>query len=267
MRLPAPLGTPRWWVGHALVIAVVVSFTQFGFWQLRRHEQRMERNDVTRERLAAAPVTLPEAQAEIDRLVAAGVPVALAARDLRVRVEGVFEATDEVLRRPVSRDGRPGYHVVTPLRLADDLLAPRLWVERGWVSDAVTTVPVADAAPPDGWVEVIGRLQAPLLPPTGIVAAMAPRDPPTGRLTTVAYLDPERLADQVQGPLLSVVLLLEESTPASSGTWPLPIEPPTLTLGSHLGYAIQWFSFVAITIIGYAALTRRVVRDHAVARP
>jgi cytochrome oxidase assembly protein ShyY1 len=250
-------------VGHALVVAVVVSFTQFGFWQLRRHEQRMERNDVTRARLAAEPIPLRDALAEIERLVAEGVPAALAIRDLRVQVSGVFEPDDEVLRRPVARDGRPGYHVVTPLRLGDAAEAERLWVERGWVSDVFDRVPLADAPPPAGRVEVVGRLQALTPTPSGFLAAFAPRDPPTGRLVTVAYLDPQRLAGQVRGPLLPLALALESSTPAQPAAWPLAILTPELTLGSHLGYALQWFSFVLITIIGYAALTRRVVREAA----
>ena len=34
-----------------------------------------------------------------------------------------------------------------------------------------------------------------------------------------------------------------------------------VTSGPHLGYAIQWFAFVAITVVGYAALLRRVMRE------
>jgi surfeit locus 1 family protein len=270
------LTTPKWLFGHVLVLAVVVSFTQFGFWQLRRHAERSALNEVTVARASAAPVALDEALAAAAEEVAGGAPArpldaarpldpALALRDRRVRVAGWFEPEDEVLRRPVSRNGMPGYHVVTPLRLEDDPDGRRLWVERGWVPDTFDQVPVAEAAPPEGRVEVVGWLRATTAPPTGWVAAIAPRDPPTGRLTTVAYLDPERLGDQVGGPLVPAVLWLESvegSTAPVTADWPAPPEPHEVTLGPHLGYAIQWFAFVLITVIGYAALLRRVTREN-----
>lgn len=269
--MAARLTTPKWIFGHVLVLAVVVAFTQFGFWQLRRHAQRATLNEVTVARAAAAPVALDEALAAAAAEVAAGAEPArpvdpeLALRDRRVRVTGWFEPEDEVLRRPVSRDGRPGYHVVTPLRLAGDADGRRLWVERGWVPAAFDRVPVAEAAPPAGLVEVVGWLRATTSAPTGWVAAIAPRDPPTGRLTTVAYLDPERLGDQVAGPLVPAVLWLEaiegSAAPIAADAWPLPPEPHEVTAGPHLGYAIQWFSFVLVTIVGYAALLRRVARE------
>ncbi|MFU8888644.1 MAG: SURF1 family protein [Trueperaceae bacterium] len=257
--------TPKWLFGHLLVLAVVVSFTQFGFWQLRRHAERSARNEVTVGRAAAEPVALDEALAAAAAEAADGLDAAQALRDRRVRVAGWFEPEDEVLRRPVSRDGMPGYHVVTPLRLEDDPDGRRLWVERGWVPDAFDAVPVAEAAPPEGRVEVVGWLRATTAPPTGWVAAIAPRDPPSGRLTTVAYLDPERLGDQVGGPLVPAVLWLESdvgSAPAvAAQTLPLPPEPSGVTSGPHLGYAIQWFAFVLVTVVGYAALLRRVTRE------
>ena len=257
--------TPKWLFGHVLVLAVVVSFTQFGFWQLRRHTERSARNEVMLARAGAAPVALDEALAAAAAEAAAGVDPALALRDRRVRVAGWFEPEDEVLRRPVSRNGMPGYHVVTPLRLEDDPGGRRLWVERGWVPDDFDRVPVAEAPPPEGRVEVVGWLRATTAPPTGWVAAIAPRDPPTGRLTAVAYLDPERLGDQVGGPLVPAVLWLESivgSTPADAAqSWPAPPEVDEVTLGPHLGYAIQWFAFVVVAVVGYAALLRRVTRE------
>lgn len=247
---------------------MLVSFTQFGFWQLQRHEQRTARDAIAQERLAAAPVPLDEAVAAALADVASGVPARDAFHARRVVATGVFEAADEVLRRPVSRDGAPGYHVVTPLALADDPDGRRLWVERGWVPQELgRTVPVAEAAPPAGVVEVVGWLRAPDVPPTGWVATLAARDPAEGRLAQVAYVDLARLAGQVAGPAVPAVVLLESVRPASPGTWPLAPEAPVLGPGPHLGYAIQWFAFTLVTLIGYPALLLRVRRETAGAVP
>lgn len=256
-----PLLTPKWLVGHALALTVVISFTQFGFWQLRRHEQRAERNAVAEARLATAPVALDVALDAALAEVATGSAPRNAFHARRVAVTGTFEPADEVLRRPVSRDGAPGYHVVTPFALADDPQGRRLWVERGWVPQAMNEVPVVDAPPPAGAVDVVGWLRAPDVPPTGWVAALAPRDPTDGRLRVVAYVDLERLTDQVAGPTVPAVMLFETAAPPAPTALPLPPESPVVGLGSHLGYAIQFFAFTAIALIGYPALLRRARRE------
>lgn len=239
------------------MLIVLVAFSQFGLWQLRRHAEVAERNAVLVERLAQAPVELDAALAAAAVQEAQGADADEAVRFRRVAVAGTFEPDDEVLRRPVSRDGAPGYHVVTPLRLAGDPDGRRLWVERGWVPQAFDEVPVPEAPPPPGEVEVVGWLRGTTGPPSGWVAALAPRDPPSGRLVTVAYLDPERLADQVAGPLVPAVLWLESLVPDPGARWPRPPETPAVDPGPHLAYAIQWFAFALVTIVGYSALLRR----------
>lgn len=253
--------TPKWLVGHLLVVSVLVSFSQFGLWQWRRHLDRSERNAVIAARLEQPPQPLAEALAAARAEIAAGATPEAALRFRRVVAVGEFEPQDEILRRPVSRDGVPGYHVVTPLRLSDDLEGWRVWVERGWVSDAVTEVPVVSAPPPAGAVAVVGWLRATTTPPTGPLAAIAPRDPPTGRLVSAYYLDPLRLGDQVAGPLLEGVLFFEAYAESTTPATPLPPERPEIDPGPHLGYAIQWFSFALITLVGYTALLRKTGRE------
>ena len=258
--------TPAWLLGHVLALAVVVSFSGFGAWQFDRHEQRSERNAVIEERLAAAPVSLQEAleaaARERARNAAAGLGSDVDPLDYRpVRVSGRFEPAYEVLRRPVSRDGVPGYHVVTPLLLAD---GSAVLVERGWVPQEFDQVPVEAAPPPAGEVTLDAWAFPGETPPTGPLAALAPRDPPEGRLTQVAYVDLERLAAQVPYPLQPLRLLLE-AAPGVPAQGDLPLLPPApeLTLGPHLGYALQWYAFVVITVVGYGALLRRRLLEAA----
>jgi surfeit locus 1 family protein len=242
-----------------LVVAVGVSFTGFGFWQLQRHDARMERNDVALERMAAAPADLAAVLAQADAEGPSGDVPHLAYR--RVRVSGTFDPAFEVLRRPVSRDGTPGYHVVTPLVQAD---GTAVLVERGWIPQELDEVPVAAAPPPEGAVTIEGWLFPTERPPTGALAALAPRDPPEGRLRTVAYVDDERLARQMPYDLEAGIVLYDPPPRAPGDrTLPLPPPRPEIGAGSHLGYAIQWFSFAFIAVVGYGALVRRVARDAA----
>jgi cytochrome oxidase assembly protein ShyY1 len=253
--------TPKWLLGHALVVLVAVSFTGFGVWQLQRHEARLERNEVALARMAAEAVDLETAL----RLAAAESSDAgvhpLAYR--RVRVSGVYDPSSEVLRRPVSRDGRPGYHVITPL-VRDGGRA--VLIERGWVPQELGQVPVREAPPPPGEVTVEGWAFPTERPPTGPLAGLAARDPAEGPLTAVAYVDDERLAQQMPYGLEGAVVLLDAPhRPPGDTTLPLPPPRPSVGAGAHLGYAVQWFSFALIAVIGYVALVRRVAREDAAA--
>ncbi len=256
--------TPTWVAGHVLALAVVVSFSGFGSWQLDRHAQRGARNEAVAARLAAPPVSLEEAlraaEAQREQRQAGGLDSAIGALDYRrVRVSGRFESAHEVLRRPVSRDGVPGFHVVTPLVLAD---GSAVLVERGWVPQEYGQVPVAAAPPAAGEVTIEAWAFPGETPPSGPLAALAPRDPVEGPLVQVAYLDLERLAPQLPYRLQPLRLLLDvgDRGPVDASL-PLPPKPPELSMGSHLGYAIQWYAFVAITVVGYGALLRARLRE------
>jgi hypothetical protein len=39
----------------------------------------------------------------------------------------------------------------------------------------------------------------------------------------------------------------------------VPVPPPELSEGPHLGYAVQWFIFSAIALVGYPIVLRRVL--------
>jgi cytochrome oxidase assembly protein ShyY1 len=136
------------------VLVVLVTFSAAGVWQLRRAEQREAQSAVVGARMTAAPLTLAEARALAadDGEAAAGVhPLAYR----RVRLEGTFDASAEVLKRPVARDGTPGYHVVTPLVVEG---GSAVLVERGWVPQTHGEVPVTDAPPRRaGWWWRAGR--------------------------------------------------------------------------------------------------------------
>ena len=68
------------------------------------------------------------------------------------RPVGIFDPGEEVLVRSQVHDGIAGWHVITPLVLAD---GRAVLVNRGWVPLEMDAVPVP-AAPPSGQVTVTG---------------------------------------------------------------------------------------------------------------
>ncbi len=229
------LFTPRWIVGHLLVVAVVVGFVSLGLWQLRRLAEVRERNALVTQRLTAPPLPLETLLARVG-----DDPDALAYR--RVRVRGEY-LDGQLLTSPRSRDGRPGQQVLTVLRSSGGIA---VLADRGTVPYSSELAP-GDVAPPAGSVEVEGVL----LPPELGQPAQ------TEQVTRIV---PEALEARVGAPLLSAPLLVRQQRP-DPGSFPRLGELPALDEGSHFSYAIQWFLFAAVTLVGYPLLLRRTLRE------
>ena len=257
MRGPGILATMRrflrpWWVvSHVLVLALLVVMVNLGFWQLRRLEERRDLNALQAERTAVAVVPVDVLASEI----ASG---GLDGAEYRVvEAMGHYLVSDEVAVRNRTLSGFPGVWLLTPLVPAD---GPALVVNRGWVpqssSDPSARPP---SAAPAGEVVVRGVVR---LSEQRVGLGVA--DPADGRLATLARPDIERYAAQLDYPVHPFYLQLNSQDPPP-GDYPLMVALPTPTDGPHLGYAVQWFIFSAIAVIGYPLVLRHVSRRPDVA--
>ncbi len=171
----------------------------------------------------------------------------------RAVATGTFMPENEVLIRSQVYREVAGFDVITPL-LAEDGTA--ILVNRGWVPLEMDQVPATSAPPPAGVVTVEGWLA-----PTQERKALGPADPETGQLTTMNRVDIDRIQEQVPFPLLPMYLIELGEAGEQSSALPVNISAPTFDdEGPHLAYAIQWFSFLAIGLIGYGFLIRKSLR-------
>ncbi len=253
--------TPRWLFGHLLALALVGLFVNFGFWQLRRLAQRDAYNVLLEARLDAEPQPFAQLARNYSLTVPEGAENSAVYR--RASVSGRFDTANEVLLRSRALDGQPGYHVLTPLRSAENRA---LLVDRGWVPFELSTPPVAEAAPPER-VQVTGVLQPPQVQPVGgglfDRLGLVQKDPAVGRLDAVFFVNPARIGAELPYTLEPVYLELATQTPPQRGLLPVPPPGPEVTRGPHLGYALQWFSFALIGVVGYGVLLRGVLREPA----
>lgn len=244
---------PRWVLSHLIVAALAITLVSLGFWQLRRLDDKRNYNDRVRARSA-----LPEAV--IDDLLSPQDSALAAARVefRRVRVTGTFAGNEQVLVRSRSFDDSPGSWVLAPLRTDDGTLVV---VNRGWIANNG----IYDAVPPDfavpvGEVTVTGMLMR-----SQTRGRFGPTDPPTGRLTSLARVDLSRYARQLDGQVTPA--WVQQRTivpaPAASATVPRALGPPELDEGPHFGYAVQWFIFATIALVGYPLILRRNARERA----
>ena len=240
---------PRWIVGHLAVVLAIVVMANLGVWQLRRLDERRAYNQLVAGRTSAATADLADL-VELDGDAAA--------TDFRrVRATGRFDGTEDVLIGYRSLNGISGHHVVTPLVLDD---GTAVLVNRGWVpAHYAEDWPVAEAASPDGVLEVTGYLRAP-----ETRGSFGPRDPDDGELRIVSRVDVDRIARQIDAPVRPFWIQMETPVPADG--IPVPVPVPDLGEGNHLSYAVQWFFFAAGAGVGWVVLLRVSARRQTLAR-
>jgi surfeit locus 1 family protein len=166
----------------------------------------------------------------------------------RVEVRGVYDPAQEIVLRNRELDGTPGVHVLTPLRLSGSNIA--VLVDRGWLprDQAGQAARKAFAAPP-GEAVVTGIARRSQEDMGG------PQDPPLGperpRLDAWFHVKISSIQQQAGYPLLPIFI---EQQPAP-GDPELPRRVATADLGEgpHMGYAVQWFAFAIILVVGYIA--------------
>lgn len=234
---------PRWLVAHVVVVALAILFINLGFWQLRRLEERQLENTVGESRFEAEPV-------DVSILLDSAGEDRESLEFRRAIATGVFQPDDEVLVRSQIHQGIAGFHVITPL-LGERGTA--VLVNRGWVPLDADEVPVTAAPPPEGPVAVTGWVR-----PTQARGALGPSDPDDGRLVAMSRVDIDRIQQQVPYELEPVYMSLLDDL---DGDLPIAASSPSFAdEGPHLAYAIQWFSFALIGLVGYFFLIRRAAR-------
>ena len=142
---------PWWILSHVFVVVVVVTFVNLGFWQLRRLDEKRDRNRVVTSRTAEPVAPVDEVLSTDDSFADAE---AVAFR--RVTATGTYDADRQVLVRGRSRDGAPGSWVLTPLVRED---GTAVVVNRGWIANSgqLERVP-DDVEVPDGETgEIVAR--------------------------------------------------------------------------------------------------------------
>jgi len=225
-----------------VVLVLAALFTRLGFWQLDRLEERQAINISGQERISASPVEfrglLDQSGDDLDSV-----------EYRRVTMRGEYDTAEEVLIRSQVELGQAGFHVITPLRLDD---GSAVLVNRGWVPLSMDSPPIT-AIPDEGVVDVEGWVRLSQNRPT-----LGPEDPP-GDLAVFNRVDVARIGDQVPYEVAPVYVV---AMGEGSDELPVTVDPPDFTeQGPHLAYAIQWFGFALVGLVGLYFLLRRQVRQ------
>ncbi|WNB86814.1 SURF1 family protein [Cellulomonas sp. ATA003] len=228
-------------VAFSVVLACVC--VMLGLWQWHRHEARAAAIEVVEANFGADPVPLDAV------LTSPAVPVDDDAVWRPVRVTGRYDADAAVLLRNRPVAGRPAYHVLVPFVVdRPDGSEALLVVDRGALSVDRTA---DDVPPPSGTVDLVVRLRAD--------EPASARDAPDGQVQAIS-VEQVLEAGGVAGDRPAYAgygALVSESPAAAERLGPLP--EPSTDPGSHLSYALQWWTFAVGALIGFAILARREV--------
>ena len=223
---------PRAILTLAIPLACAALFVRLGFWQLSRLEEKRAFNTVLAERLASPP-------AEVTALPA---DTALG-HYRRVTATGAMLYDREVVYAGRSHEGSPGVDLLTPMKIAGhDTL---VMVNRGWAYSA-DAAQIVNAR----WKER----------DTSTVAGFAETYAGTERAVTqrrVHALDRDAIQKLVGVPIAPYVLVQTSDSAKHADSIPVRLSVPTLDEGPHQSYAIQWFGFALVAIVGGVALSRR----------
>jgi surfeit locus 1 family protein len=214
----------RLFVLAALVAAGV--FVRLGIWQLHRRGERRARNALVLARTSAPEIDvrqLPRDSAQ--------------SRFRRVRVTGAPDYDHELLWAARTHNGSPGVNLITPVRLSGSDTA--VLVNRGWVySPDGATIDEAKWRETD--TTFIGYADE--LPVAGGTAyASKPR--------IIARLGFDAVSKALPYPVAPIyVVMTGDSATAADHVARLTIPP--LDEGPHMNYAIQWFGFALVALVG-----------------
>lgn len=244
----ATLRKPRWILAVVFGLLLAAGFMRLGFWQLSRLEERRAYNETVTARIDNEPRSLEgligQFGAEPDSLV-----------DRRAVVTGRYVTSGEFFSVGRNYDGLTGTLVMTPLELDD---GTTMIVVRGLVPVGTQGPPAVGYDTRPGVVTLTGRLddgEEPL--------RIGEPPPDDGVLSQISRVDLEYIDTWYEGDVLPIDLILETQTPSNGEGSPIPVPQSELTEGSHLGYAVQWFAFAVIAVVGIIALVWRAGKERS----
>jgi surfeit locus 1 family protein len=224
------------------VIAAAAVCARLGFWQVSRLGQKRALNAEFRRTMSRPPAVV----GDVRRL-----PDSLLHRPVAVR--GTYDGRHHVLLSGMSHQGEPGVHVVTPLVAEGDSVA--VLVDRGWLPapDGVSARPQDAPALGGRGVRTVTGIADTLTRMPGM-GALRPLEADSVIVYSAEELAWDSLAARL--PYRLARFVVRELPSADAARLPVREAPEPYDESMHLIYAVQWFAFAVILLVGPATLAR-----------
>lgn len=228
-----------WWKTTLLVLIAVGVLVRLGIWQLDRLDQRQAFNARIEAQWERPPLHLNDFT-KVDDLVN---------MEYRwITVVGEYDHTNQVALRNQVWNNILGVHLLTPLQIAGT--DHTILVNRGWILMEDFTSGNWEKFDEVGLVEVKGMIRnSQSKPEIGRISDPVSSLDQEG-LTAWNLANLDHIGQQIPYSILPVYVQ-QAPDPSWNGLPHRSLPDLDLTEGSHLGYAIQWFTFAAILGFGY----------------
>jgi surfeit locus 1 family protein len=227
-----------------LAALIAVSLTLYlAIWQQGRAAEKRTLQAEYSARTQAPPVVLSSDLRKIENV-----------SDYRYRfaaARGEWQGANQIfIDNKFSDGGAVGYHVITPLKIADNNAV--VLVNRGWVarSPSYPVLPAVDT--PAGEVEVQGQL---IIPSKRFLELTA--NATEGNVWQ--NLTIERYQQAMKIDVLPWILLASKISPPSTGL-ALQSERPDAGVEKHVEYMLTWYSLALTVVALWIGLNLRVQR-------
>jgi surfeit locus 1 family protein len=235
----------RWILATLLVVAGAALCARLGIWQLDRLKQRRAFN---------SHVYAVRAMPALDLSANAGSEDLPDMEYRAATATGTYDFAHQVVIRNQYHNSEYGYHLLTPLVLKS---GEAVLVDRGWIPAAGNSTP-ADWRKYDtsGPITVQGIIRLGQTTPGFGGVADPTLTPGQKGLEQWIYVNIGRISQQMPYPILPVYL--ELNVDPNRTTPPIPFEEELdLSEGPHQGYAVQWFTFAVLLLVGYPFYVRK----------
>lgn len=224
------------------MLLTLAALLRLGFWQAEKGERRAAEIAQHSQRAQLGPYAIGANLVEPEGL-----------QDAPVTVRGTYEPEHQFFVDNRQEDGKPGVHVVTPLRIEGSTV--RVLVNRGWAgwTQGRQVLPMVNT--PAGVVQVTGVATVPHNKNFFLMPSHAESLP---RLWS--QLDVARFAQERADPLQPVVVLQGKNDVADGliRNWQAPED----RVAKHQSYAFQWFGMAVALLVFYGvASVRRQERE------
>ncbi|MCY4324849.1 MAG: SURF1 family protein [Betaproteobacteria bacterium] len=231
---PATARMPLW--GHLLCAAATAAALAASFWQHQRALEKQQLQEAAEASLAQQPLSLAE-------LVSLPPPQL---RWRRASLTGRYDASGQFLLDNRVWQGQPGFHVLVPLQVREDLW---ILVNRGFLDSTGDRSALRPPPPPSGAITVSGQLAAPAR------EALRLQGPAVDGMIWRS-IDLALWQQRTGRPVLPVVLVVDSDPQLASvaGT-------PDFRAATSRGYRLQWLLLAAVVIAGWLRVTRVLRRE------
>jgi surfeit locus 1 family protein len=242
MRLAGFEFRPSLWPS-LVTLALLPGLVWLGQWQLERAAWKQGLVDAHEASMHLAPV-------DLGWLLDSGNLAAFRPVDVR----GQYDLAHQLLLDNRTYRGYAGYHVLTPLRLADGESV--VLVNRGWVPAGLDRAVLPELPGPAGPMVVEAVTS---LPPEKLFRLGDAEESHEGWPKVVQQLDLARLEKVLETRLLPVILLLDKSSEHGFVREWQPVYG--VTPDKHRAYAMQWFTLALVLLLIYIGVNSKRISD------